>query len=292
MYEGAFSEHAASRQCFVYSVERHTGKTSSKRKLFSYFSIQAAFTFCPAVLSSLVSWLSILTSNNFRSFVSPMMQTQESGDTSSSPSEPTFLGIPPEMRLAIYGILFSPLTRLYDTVEYHLCDKKYQVTEDVHRFRREQRGKKGSTRPGLTSILGTCEKIHNEALPLLCKHAKFIASLRPASNPLDLSSRVDEHLAHARTLELNISLACPCQIPPKLEETSASPGPTTTPPEMYLDTYLGRLDSLLEALDYGKKLRHLDIQIDSIDRALNAQSMDTILSHMEARLRVREECCV
>lgn len=228
----------------------------------------------------------------------------------------------------IYEMLFSRLPGLHKIVKYHLCDKKYVVTTNARKFRRRRR----RTRRGLTSILGTCKKVHDEALPFLCKHAKFIATLRPAPNPLDLSSPLDKHLAHAKTLKLNISIDCPCRIPQTLEETEppsaartarrgswnggpsveahnpttdaprpstrtrrktwTSAAPPKMSPEMRFATYLLRLDSLLGALEYGVNLRRLDIHIYNTDRTLNAQSLGAILSHMEARLRVREECCV
>lgn len=254
------------------------------------------------------------------------MQTAQSGVRSALRSKPSLLDISLQWRLMIYELLFSPLARRHRNVEYHFYDKTYEVTANVRKFRDR------STKKGRTAILRTCKRFHDEALPLLCQHANFIASLRPAFNPLDLSSHAGKLLAHAKKLELNISIAFPCQFAPTIEETEppstvstkrrgswnggpsdgpnsstteapkpftrarrkslASPAPTKMPHEMCFTTYLRRLESLLGAVNYGKSLRLLHIQIDNLDRSLNAQNMETILSHMEARLRVPETCRV
>ncbi|KAG6354992.1 hypothetical protein INS49_004073 [Diaporthe citri] len=232
------------------------------------------------------------------------MQTPESGERWDSPSEPTFLDFPPELRLVIYELLFLPLVGRHPIVEYHICDKTYEVTTNVGRFRGPP------TFTGLTSILGTCRQVHKEAQPLLCDYATFIVSLRPGSNPLNLSSDAARLLPHAKTLELNMSISFPCQFAPTTEETEppctdaprpstrtrrktwASPAPAKKPPKICLTTYLRRLESLLGAFDHGGNLRRLDIQIDNLDRTLNRDTMDIILSHMETRLKVRENCRV
>lgn len=260
------------------------------------------------------------------------METPQSCGTSAYlASERTFLGIPAELRLIIYEFLFSPLAghRHPSLVEYHFCDKTYDITEDIARFRGQARRYNG-----LTAILRTCQKVYDEALPLLCDHANFIivASLRPASSPLEISSSAGIQLAQAKTVQLEISLSSPCQFAPTFEETNhpstasrtrraswdgessvgtsnlttgapkpfaktrrkswACPPPIKMPTQMCLKTYLHRLESLLEGFNHNKKMRSLDIKIDNTDRRLNDQSIDTILSHMGARLRVKDKCRV
>lgn len=250
------------------------------------------------------------------------MQTQASGNPSASPSEPTFLGIPPELRLMIYELLFQPIVRRHPIVEYHLCDKTYEVTADASRVRGPRR------LTGLNSILGTCKQVHREASPILYNHVTFIVSLRPGPNPLGLSSDAARLLPRAKTLELNVSISFPCQFAPTTEETEppstvsatwnggpsvgpngpntdaakpctrtrrktlANPAPAKMPPRLCLTTYLRRLESLLGAFNYGENLRRLDIQIDNLDRSLNGETMHFIFGHLETRLRVRENCRV
>lgn len=243
----------------------------------------------------------------------------------TSAPEPHFMGIPKELRLMIYEFLFSELARRPNSppVKYHFCDKTCEITTNAGRFLGHRR------MAGLTSILRTCRKVHEEAITSLYDSAnipRIIVGLRPASASLDLPCAAGNLLAHAKRLKLNISISFPCQStqqsgkarPPVAatttrraswngwpsvgtkDSTTEAPRPSTrtrrktwagpVPTRACVVTYLRRLEALLHAFKYGKKLTHLDIYIENTERRLNAQSIDTILRHMEARLRVGTKC--
>lgn len=238
-----------------------------------------------------------------------------------------FLTIPPEMRLKIYEFVFSDiLLRLpvtSRTIEYHFCEKTFEVTTDLGRCRAQRRT------PSLTPILRTCRLVYREAEPVLYDQFRFIARLRPNSNPLNLSRDVSDRLAKASTLELHISNDTHrCQVlprrpwddPPRARDRTRRgswdggsslvwvdarnhprwaskrgrrpswSGPAT---EYTMATrYAERLGALLDALDHGKNLKHLDIFISDSSENFDARHIEGILRHIEARLRVRLKCAV
>lgn len=230
----------------------------------------------------------------------------------------TFLDFPPELRLVIYAFLFSELSRreLPRVIEYHLCTKAYEVTS------RFQRLLGHPSIPVFTGILRTCRRVHNEALPLLYEHAQLFTALRPAGNELELGPGVLRQLGLVKSLVMNISMAFPCKMAPKVvtgprkrraswngsSSTGAKnivtgpPSPPVraranssaglAPDQMCFLQYLRRLEALLQSFQNGAKLRRLDIIIDNKDASLDPQKVNSILDLMASRLRVRPGCII
>lgn len=247
------------------------------------------------------------------------MEPPNPGDRSSSSPKATFLGIPPEVRLEIYNHLFSDIAASLGPrllFEYHFCDKTHEITMDTHRFLG------GARTTGITPMLRTCKTILKEALSFLYNHARFVVSLRPSANPLDLSRGIGTQLAQAKSLALTISVAFPCQSFPNSEvktrtrrnswdggssvrpndPAADAPGSSArtrskswdgpAPTRMCFITYLRRLDALLEAFNHGENLSGLIIFLVNTDGRLTAQSIELILRHIEAGVRVGRKCHV
>lgn len=249
------------------------------------------------------------------------------GPGGTSPPEPHFMGLPGELREMIYEYLFSELARERNPppVEFHLCDKTWEITGDGSRLLEKPRT------AGLTSILRTCKQVHEEALDSLYDGAnvpEVVVCLRPASEPLDLTFAASNLLAHTKKLRLKISMSYPCQStqhfldadPPSAATTTRraswngepavgdidiftgrkAPGPFKmirrhtwagpAPTRMCFVTYLSRLEALLQSFKYGRNLTRLQLLIEDKEWRLDGQSIDTILRRMDARLRVRKEC--
>lgn len=247
------------------------------------------------------------------------MQKPNPGGWSPVASTATFLSIPAELRLATYNHLFSDIAATLGPrllVEYHICDKTHEVTIDINRFHGQVRTTE------LTPMFRTCKTFHEEALPLLYNHVKFIVSLRPSEKPLHLSPVIRDQFAHAKLLALTISVAIPCQSVPNSEVKTRkrrnswdggssvttndpardAPGSSTrtrsnswagpAPTRMCFITYLRRLDALLQAFNHGENLRVLAIYVTNTDQRLTAQDIELILRHIEAGVKVGKKCYV
>lgn len=284
---------------------------------FPYFSIRAAFPYCPFV-TRLFS-IEYLHIEQVSIVSSVRMETPNPGGWSPVASTATFLSIPAELRLATYNHLFSDIAATLGPrllVEYHICDKTHEVTTDINRFHGQVRTTE------LTPMFRTCRTIHEEAQPLLYDHIKFIVSLRPSEKPLDLSPVIRDQFAHAKLLALTISVAIPCQSVPNSEAktrkrrdswdsgssvatndpATGAPGSSTrtrsnswhgpAPTRMCFIAYLRRLDALLEAFNHGENLRVLAIYLTNTDRRLTAHCIELILRRIEDGVKVGKKCYV
>lgn len=238
----------------------------------------------------------------------------------------TFLGLPPELRNMIYQFLFSEFSKRPSppVLEYHFCNKTYEVTK------RFQRLVGVPSIPVLTPILRTCRQVYHEALPVLHDHGMVLASLRPATDAIDLSRGIGRVLRLARSLELHISIAYPCQLAPNPEwndapsvmsktrrkswngQPSAGSGSTSadssrqsmrarsnlkswsgpTHEQMCFLRYLQRLRALLRAFNDGANLSRLTIFIENTDHRLTYGNLTSLIEVLQSRLRVQQDCIV
>lgn len=230
---------------------------------------------------------------------------------------------PPELRAMIYEHLFSelPTRQKPPVIEYHLCDKTYEVTTRFQRMTGQP------SIPGPTSILRTCREVYEEALPLLYQQAKIVVTLRAAPYSLDLSGSIAKQLRLVGSLELIVSSSFPCIFPPhpegndtpkvvtrprraswngqpsSREENVVTKSPKPSIPartrRQYWESFMGlgwqqgayrrRLDALLGVFSNGCKLKHVTIFIENMEYRMDPVSLDTILRRMEARLRVPQD---
>lgn len=219
-------------------------------------------------------------------------------------NEPTFMGIPPELRLMIYEqfILDFVSERSFGSpvIVVGFCCKTYEVKPHTSTFRRQA--------PVIT-ILHLCQKVRYEAEPLVYAHFTFFVDIRPHLNPLDLSGGVGNRLSHARTIQLHITNDTACGLFPYRPEHDLRSVPrergwvswdggssfdweisrtqVRTALERTCDkswppwrSYLDRLDALLDFLNRGRSLRCLRIFICDVKSGnLDDRATWSLLNH-------------
>lgn len=133
-------------------------------------------------------------------------------------NEPTFMGIPPELRLIIYEQFIldlisrrsfrSPSRRSLRSpiIAVGFCCETDEVTPHNSTFRQ------------VFTILHLCQKFRYEAEPLVYARVSFIMGIRPHSNPLDFFGHffgdVGYRLSQARKIQLHISNGTTCGLEP------------------------------------------------------------------------------
>ncbi|POS73544.1 hypothetical protein DHEL01_v208061 [Diaporthe helianthi] len=248
-------------------------------------------------------------------------------------SRTTLEGLPPELRLIIYKYHFSDMIDTMKTtsrepfIRYHFCDKKYEIVQDLDRFREKMRSQR------FLAFVCVGPLFRQEAEPVLYDYFTFSVSLRQHWTPLDLSEGDRYMLSHASKLQLHLTNDYICRIVPTqpwgkeqslyrkvrrgswhagsaslLDKRSAFgemlvarprggswSGPAPMPP------YIDRVDVLFDALGRGIYLKSLIISISDFDheqdngaigRQLDRRIFDRMLSHIEARLSLNPENCV
>lgn len=112
----------------------------------------------------------------------------------------------------VYRFYFSdmiatlPETAL--TIHYHFCDRKYEVTEDLNRFRSQNRAGR------FLDLVCAGPLLRQEAEPELYDCFKFIVTLAQHWAPLVLSEGDRYMLCHASTLIIHLSTEHTCHVAP------------------------------------------------------------------------------
>lgn len=121
-------------------------------------------------------------------------------------NEPTFKGIPPELRLMVYEQFILDLVSRRSlrsrTIVVSFCCKTYEGRPHTSTIRQ------------VITILHLCQKIRYEAEPMVYAHLTFNVDISPHLNPLDFFGDVGYRLSQARTIQLHISNDTACDLIP------------------------------------------------------------------------------
>ncbi|KAI0402707.1 hypothetical protein F4802DRAFT_574805 [Xylaria palmicola] len=163
--------------------------------------------------------------------------------------------LPVEIRVKIYELVFADLiSELSDNLfgVFSLYDFFYDYTQP------SLESHIGKT--GLTTLLHTCKRIHDEALEVLCNQAEFVLNIM-GDHDSDDEERADCRFSEdSRLLEFAKNLNV--NIEPHSDDTN--------------ERFVGRIKRFLDIIDCGANLRSLTIRISGPSLE-NPQSLDDIL---------------
>ncbi|KAI0486764.1 hypothetical protein F4859DRAFT_466825 [Xylaria cf. heliscus] len=163
--------------------------------------------------------------------------------------------LPVELRLKIYELVYADLiNELSDNLfgVFSLYDFIYDYT------RSSLESHIGKT--GLTDLLYTCKKVHDEALEILCGHAEFVLNIMGDDDGNDEEradfrfSKDSRFLEFAKSLKVNIE--------PLSDSTN--------------ERFLSRIHRFLEMINYGANVRSLSIRING-PNLNNPESLNQVL---------------
>ncbi|KAI8628775.1 hypothetical protein F5Y19DRAFT_437246 [Xylariaceae sp. FL1651] len=164
--------------------------------------------------------------------------------------------LPFELRVKIYEHFYADLiSELSDNLfgVFSLYDFLYDYTGS------HLESHVGKT--GLTTLLYTCKKMHDEALQVLCNEAEFVLNVMGDHDSEDKEradirfSKGSRLLEFAKNLKVNIE--------PMSDNTN--------------ERFVNRIHQFLEAINHGTNLRSLKIRISAVSLR-NAKSLSHILS--------------
>ncbi|KAI1743898.1 hypothetical protein F4680DRAFT_407878 [Xylaria scruposa] len=163
--------------------------------------------------------------------------------------------LPLELRLKIYEFVCADLiSELSDNLfgVFSLYDSLYDYT------RSSLESHVGKT--GLTALLYTCRKVHDEALEVLCGQAEFVLNIMGDDDINDEERTEFRFSKGSRLLEFTKSLKV--NLEPLSDATNAR--------------FVNRIHRCLEMINYGANIRSLKIRITS-PNLKNPESLNQIL---------------